>query len=194
MTTFSLQFDITPDMSFDVETDDINSLLDFYSENLGGDAQWLINHLKGAAQGNESGQYVRTVVNSTGGVPVRPEPEKEAGRAADPWAEETGGVLPDPWGGGSTVRQGLTSGAQIDGTVVVEGTPEPQVDGIRDKFGRTWKAGVDGAPMCECPEGQRAAKVKGKTRAGKWYTAWKCAKDMPGGDYRNKCNFTEYIN
>lgn len=62
---------------------------------------------------------------------------------------------------------------------------------LRDNFGRLWTLNLPDAPECDC--GEPAGKMVGTSQStGKRYTVWRCAKDAPGGDYREKCDFSEF--
>ena len=62
----------------------------------------------------------------------------------------------------------------------------------KDKWGNEWTLGLTDAPECDCYE--TAARVKAKSKAGKWYTVFRCAKGGPGGDWKSKCEFSEFPN
>jgi hypothetical protein len=124
---------------------------------------------------------------------------------SDPWATEReeypgeasvarealtgpGGGDADPWGsgnGGGTQTQQRSAPAQ------------PQASGgggitvTKDKFGGEYTLGLPEAPGCDC--GEPAARLKTKSKAGKFYTVWRCAK-AAGSDWRDKCAFSEFPN
>jgi hypothetical protein len=131
---------------------------------------------------------------------------------ADPWATDDN---PDKdWPGeASTAREALTGTKKTQskrsgdpwGSNDTDDDPEPpkrptrsraeadEDDGpvtTRDKFKREFTVGLPDAPDCDC--GEPAARVKAKSKVGKWYTTFKCAKSAPGGDWRSKCDFSEF--
>ncbi len=116
---------------------------------------------------------------------------------ADPWAAD--GTWPgeaavardaltshkpkadDPWGPGTVTNS--------DGDTSPVTGSAPKVS--TDRFGRRFMTGLPNAPECNC--GAPAAKMSATSRAGKAFSAWRCADDAPGGDYTRKCEFSELL-
>lgn len=96
----------------------------------------------------------------------------------DPWDEPERPTKPTP------ERHGSAPGGNR--------APRDQSKGqLRDNFGRLWTLNLPDAPLCEC--GDPAGKMVGTSQStGKRYTVWRCAKDAPGGNFRDKCEFSEF--
>ena len=67
-----------------------------------------------------------------------------------------------------------------------------QATTVVDKFDNQWILNSPGAPTCSC--GISAGKIKGTSRAGKPYSAWRCAKAVGAGDaWKSKCDFSAQV-
>jgi hypothetical protein len=106
----------------------------------------------------------------------------------DPWADEGGDV--DPWDEPerptkpAPERHGSAPGGNRAKRDAGKGV-------LKDNFGRIWTLNLPEAPDCDC--GEPAGKMVGTSQSsGKRYTVWRCAKDAPGGNFRDKCEFSEF--
>jgi hypothetical protein len=123
------------------------------------------------------GRIADAVAARMGGT-VKPGPDKPQGRAASAAGATTPGAgEPDPWDSPSA-GQGAS---EPDGPEVVEVKAFGQV--------QTWTLRKPGAPKCQC--GEPAALVDAKSKAGKPYQQWKCAKGA-GSDWKKKCDYKEW--
>lgn len=109
----------------------------------------------------------------------------------DPWLDppaEAG--HPTDAAPASTSRGPASSAGQVSTSTIQPNRPAGGGNRERDKFGRTWEIGLADAPECFCAE--PAARVHAKSQKGNWYTVWKCAKGSPSGDWRSRCEFSEF--
>ena len=125
---------------------------------------------------------------------------------SDPWATEReqypgeasvarealtgpGGGDADPWGSGAgDGSQARQRPAQPRSQA---SAPRNDITVIKDKFGGEYTLGLPEAPDCDC--GELAARLKTKSKAGKFYTVWRCGK-AAGNEWRDKCAFSEFPN
>jgi hypothetical protein len=186
--SFSVEVDLGG-IKFTATEDTVEALLAQY-EQMKGDSGWLLRKVQETIPLAEAGQAVGAASNH---------PDLDAAEDAqggiDAWAQD------GPWN-----AAGSTQSAQKvdpwDNTPVSDNkpaqtrsAPQRQSSGQRasvetDRFGREFTLGLPDAPACNC--GDPAARVKGKSRQGKPYTMWKCAKEAPDGDWRSKCDFAEF--
>jgi hypothetical protein len=178
--TYSLEFDLGG-TRFAITHPDLNDLLEEYGR-MGGDAASLRVQIKGAVNGTEHAPATQE--------PARPAETKSSAWDDDgPWkSSEPSGARSrkDPWDDAPVGDR--PSGARSAPSRATQ--PDGDVEQATDKFGRVWTTGLPDAPVCEC--GLPAARMKGKSQAGKPYTVFKCAKGAPGGDWRSKCEFSEF--
>lgn len=104
---------------------------------------------------------------STAPIVIKPIPESTG--PSDPWADD--------------------SFAEATPARVPSANPSQSASTIVDKFDNQWILNSPGAPSCEC--GIPAGKIKGTSRAGKPYTAWRCSKAVGAGDaWKSKCDYS----
>lgn len=152
----------------------------------------------------ESGATSATSPNPEPASSIQTVRHSEDTGPADPWASDrsdypgeaaiarsaltgSGPANDDPWGS-STPASG-TQAPQRPAQGRAGGTQGSGVRMIRDSFDREWTLNIPGAPACTC--GKPAAKVKAKSRAGRWFTTYKCAKGA-GENWRDKCEFSVF--
>jgi hypothetical protein len=160
---------------------------------LGGEVVSKADPTTSAARGTQAGKGDARSARTAGAAgrnarPVQDAPLPDApddddddlnpGSEVDPWDEPEQPTRPTP------ERHGSAPGGNR--------APRDQGKGVlKDNFGRIWTLNLPDAPDCNC--GEPAGKMVGKSQStGKRYTVWRCAKDAPGGDYRDKCDFSEF--
>jgi hypothetical protein len=109
------------------------------------------------------------------GVPVPPPPPVPAPVPADPWAGAGGTSAPAPPGPGVASPPVYAA---------------PSVITVQTRQGaQTWTLAPPGAPMCQ--HNEPAAFVRGTTKDGKPYSAYRCALGS-GPNWRSKCEFNQW--
>src|SRR6266702_1345665 len=130
-------------------------------------------------------------------------PDEESSWNTTDWPDE------DPWSSGQQVREdrpekrsgpsapdsGAGNRSRSNASPAArneDNGPRRRPEQSVDKFGREWTFGERDAPDCSCQPAARAGRVEGTSQAGNDYNAWACAKGF-GEDYRDRCNFWEYV-
>jgi hypothetical protein len=215
---YRLSMAVDENICLEIEELSFDDIVDAF-EQMGGKKDWLINSARAAVAASLNGEPVRVLVRSLGGEVISdteaPQTSNSspasngqsngqnapiAKRWEEPAATTQTALRSDPWaadrndypGEASIARQALTrSGRPGDDPWNTAGAPASS-NGItitRDKFGGEWATGVPGAPDCNC--GQPAARLKTKSKAGKLYSVWRCAK-AAGDEWPSKCSFSEF--
>lgn len=201
--SFELNYELTAGSRLTISAQNLKDLVGLYTS-LGGDSAFLQQQVKSIVAANEMGFAVVNTIRELGGVIengelVRNDPGQDPGDAAqaadtgpaDPWAGDSGDE--DLWGTPAQSRAPKGSPARTHRRADPSpSSPHPNITTSTDRFDRQWTLGLPEAPDCHC--GDPAARVKGKSQAGKPYTAYKCAKGAPDGNWQDKCDFSEFPN
>jgi len=205
---YSLTIDLGQGANLTVQEETVEALLEGY-EHMKGDGRWLTSRIMDVVQAIEAGTHDAGVnvihVHVPEAAPRDDSRQDSAGgQPEDRWAQD------GPWskGGSGSRQEGRGDEPKTypwDGTPVEDkgsqrrsgpsrGTSGDDTHGVTtqtDKFDRRWTMGLPEAPLCYC--GDPAARVQGRgQQSGKPYTQYRCAKGAPNGDYRNKCEFSEF--
>jgi hypothetical protein len=179
---YEIQVTLAPGVQFSIHSTTVSQLLD-ECKSLERNRDWIASEVAGLATAPSSQDYTTTAGQNMTLVDVD-EPVKPQERI-DPWS---GQPVPEPVRKPSAARTEPSGGSSGAGRPAASGTPVKDTD----RFGNLWTMGLPDAPSCE--HGEAAALVKGKSQKGKQYTAWKCARGAPNGDWQTKCEFFEYPN
>lgn len=128
---------------------------------------------------------------------VEPADPWRRGSTRSPQSDSADSDQVDPWSGKPTSQKAAaaTTGSR-------RGTSGPPASddaaGVwtkKDKWDNAWTFGLPEAPNCFC--GDPAARKKGVSgpnsrKPGTPYTVYQCAKAGPDGDWRDKCDFSEF--
>lgn len=178
----TLRFTI-PNSGITLEAEQQQDLITQYA-GLGGDRDFAISHIKRAVTAFEHGPGIATAQASLGGEVISDEPH-------DPDADTV--VVDDPWASHPSER--TTQPAKPAGrpaSTQHKGDPAQYLG--EDRWGNKFYRDPN-APDCLC--GVQAIRKAAVGKTGKPYSAHVCFDAGPkdaGSDYRNKCDYHEFIN
>lgn len=198
MPSYRIEVAVAPGVNFAVVAESVDELLTEY-EGVKGNREWLVEQIMSMVPATEAGEGVGAlqaaiagVVNDPGTMSADGDPEGYG----DPDGSESVVERVDPWSG-DVVREparkrpaARTAPSRTTSPGAPTAASSSSVRRDTDRFGNEWTYGLPEAP--DCDHGEKAAMVKGRSRAGKDYTAYKCSRGGPGGDWRTKCEFFKY--
>jgi hypothetical protein len=195
MASYRIEVALAPGINFAVVAESVDELLDEY-EHIKGNREWLVEQVMAMVPATEAGEGVGALQAAIAGTLVESEPVDEPGTDTPQNAPQNVVERVDPWSGKTVTEPARRRSAPRTepSRAIPDGAPSAasssSVRRDTDRFGSQWTFGLPEAPDCE--HGERSAMVKGQSRAGKDYTAYKCARGGPGGDWRTKCEFFKY--
>lgn len=195
--TYSLRF-VVGGFDFTVAENTIDDLLEQYGQ-MGGDPKWLLTQVQSIVPDLEISVDLHNSRRDEANAEADSEAKAEADSASSSAWDNDG-----PWSrrkpSGDKERRDPWDDAPVDEKPAVRRTAPSRGNSEdtytkTDSFGRQWTLGLPDAPTCDC--GEPAARMKGKAgpqsrNPGKPYTVFKCAKGAPDGDWRSKCDFSEF--
>lgn len=187
---YAIKFDLGG-IEFNIDAPTMDDLMEDYSS-AGGDPKWFLAQVQDRLPMIEQGVAANYAT-----------PASSASRSVAPadenWAVETTDEKPskpqqtDPWDDAPVedAKPARKRTAPSRPAAKAAGS-DAELSALTetDRFGRQWTTGLPDAPDCDC--GEPAARLKAKSQAGKPYTVFKCAKGAPGGDWREKCEYSEF--
>jgi hypothetical protein len=191
MAGFRIAIEIAPGAAVAFIADTIPELKDVY-EQAGGDPDWLVTTMREMIPATERGEGVGALSAALVGTlqneaasqadnETGPDEPQETRRRVDPWSDEP---VDEPVQRRSAARSGPSRASS-------DGSSRGGVTKTQDKWGNTWTLGIPEAPLCDGHH-EPSARVNGMSRQNKPYTAFKCARGAPGGDWRTKCEFFQF--
>lgn len=192
---YEVHVTLAPGLVLGVGADDVDGLVEQY-EFLGGDKSWLVDKMREMVPASERGEgvgalsaiiHAEEVIDSEPEEDVAPSGSQATRKVVDPWSDEE---VEEP------VRRrsaGRTEPSRAKPHPASTPQSTANVHTAEDRFGNKWTTGLPEAPNCDGHD-EPAARFKGRSKSGNEYTVFKCARGAPGGDWRSKCDFSEFPN